>query len=215
MSRIFSVPRRRSNIVDLYADFVPSVTRYRVYYAANFDVAIPWTQIIECSPVGFFDDAVSRDKIETQNTSGKSVRIVFDPATFTITDASPFWLRVAHVVGAVETYLSPATLILPEAAHHGVGAVVIQGTAPAVAVGAALQIDLPRLMSDIRFVNDEGTGGTVMYVSTDNLNEVAIYPTADAGQTVLTLNGTESTLFVRGDSGTVAFSATCTLAFPK
>lgn len=213
MSRIFAVPRRRPSIVDLYANFVPGVDLYRVYYGANFDTVLPWTKIIECAPAGFFDPSVSRDKIETQNTNGRQVRIVFDPRTYGITDTTPFWLRVAQVVGVVETVLSPPTLILPEDAHHGVGVVIIAGTAP---VAAPLQLDLPRLMSDIRISNDDGAGGNYMTVATTSGGPAfAIYPAADVGPTPLTLNATESTLIVQGDTADVAFSATCTLSFPK
>ncbi len=212
MSRMFSVPRRRPGIVDLYANFVAGAELYRVYWATNFDVAVPWTQIVQCGPVGFFDDAVPRAKIEAQPTVGKYIRIVFDPRTYAITDTAPFWLRVATVTGGVET-LGEATLLLPEDAHHGVGVVVLAGTAP---VAAPLQIDLPRLMSDIRISNDDGAGGNFMTVGTTPGGPTfAVYPAADVGPTALTLNATEGTLIVQGDTADVAFTATCTLAFPK
>lgn len=211
MSRMFSVPRRRSGIVDLYANFVSGVEPYRVWYAANFDVALPWTKIIECTASGFFDDAVSRDKIEGQNTVGKHVRIVFDPRTYGITDTLPFWLMVSRVAGA-ETF-SPPTLILPEDAHHGVGVVILNGTAP---VAAQLQLDLPRLMSDIRITNDDGAGGNFMTVGTTLGGPTfTVWPTSDAGVTQLSLTATEGTLVVQGDTADVAFTATCTLSFPK
>lgn len=211
MSRMFSVPRRRLNFVDLYANFVAGADPYRVWYAANFDVALPWTKIIECNACGFVDPAVSRDMIESQQTNGKYVRIVFDPRTYGITDTVPFWLMVSRVVGA--EVFSPPTLILPEDAHHGVGIVILAGAAP---VAAPLQLDLPRLMSDIRISNDDGAAGNLMYVSTVPSGPVfTIWPTADVGVTALTLKATEGTLIVQADTADVAFTATCTLSFPK
>lgn len=214
--RLFSVPRRRPNLVDLMAVFNPNAEIYRVKWGANFDTT-PLTTIINSPNIGYYDDNIPRGTVEVQGVGGRLVRIVFDPATFSIPDDKPFWLTLAQVVGGAETAVSPPTLILPESAHHGVGVVVLAGSAPnGVSVANSLQIDLPRLMSDIRIVNKEGTGGHTLYVATTPGGpETAVLPLIDGGQTTLTLLGTESTLLVRGGGGAVAFSATLTAAFPK
>jgi hypothetical protein len=216
MSRIFSVPRRRPGIVDLYANFVYGVDLYRVWAAANFDTTPPWTKLIECTNIGFFDSNVSRDKIESQPTAGKSVRIVFNPQTFSLTDEIPIWLQVSQLVGMVETF-SPPTLLLPESMHHGVGIVTLSGSAPSgTTVTDSLQLDLPRLMSDFRFSNEDGTAGKLLYVATvPGGPEFAVNPSADVGATQLSLRATEGTLLVRGDGAAVNFTATCSMSFPK
>jgi hypothetical protein len=213
--RLFSVPRRRAHVVDILTPFVYGVDLYRIKWATNFDVAVP-TTIIDSSNIGYLDPAVPQVAQAAYPTSGRQVRIIFDPASFSIPPDVPIWLQLARVVGGAETDVSPMTLLLPENAHHGVGAVVIAGNAPSgTDVGDSLQIDLP-LMSDIRFDNHGATGDPFLYVATvPGGPEVAVPPTVDSGQVPLTLMGTESTLLVRGDSAIVAFSAVLTLAFPK
>ena len=213
MSRIFSVIRRRPSLVDIVTPFVYGVDLYRLKWAVNFDTAVP-TAFIDAPNIGYIDDAVDRNTLEVHQTRDM-VRIVFDPNTFSIPDNVACWLQLARVVGGLETIVSPPTLLLPDAAHHGVGVVVIAGTAPSgLSVANSLQIDLPRLMSDIRFVNMDS--GRVLYVATEPGGvEIAIHPSTSVGATSLTLQGTESTLLVRGDGAAVDFSAALTLSFPR
>ncbi len=215
MSRIFSCIRRRPALVDIIAPLSNGIDTYRLKWAANFDSAV-WTTIIDAPVLGFVDPAIDIRTLEVHQTS-RMARIVFDPATYSIPDGSAFWLKLVHVAGGAEGTSSPPTLLLPDDAHHGLGGVILKGTAPLAAdVSGSLQIDLPRVMSDIRFTNLEASGGTVLYVATEaNGAEQGVPPAADAGQITLTLNGTESSLLVRGAGGTVAFSAACTAAFPR
>lgn len=214
MSRQFSVIRRRPHLVDIVTPFVYGVDLYRLKTATNFDGA--FAQFLDATNVGFLDDAVDRNTLEVHQTTGM-VRITFDPRTYGLTDALPIWLELAHDIGGIETVISPPTLLLPDSAHHGLGAVVIAGNAPNGAdVGDSLQIDLPRLMSDIRITNHGAPGDPLLYVATEPGGaETAVAPAADSGQVTLTLMGTESSLLVRGDSALVAFSAVCTASFPR
>jgi len=214
MSRQFSVIRRRPNLVDIVTPFVYGVDLYRLKKATNFDGA--FAQFLDATNVGFCDEAVDRNTLEVHQTTGM-VRITFDPRTYGITDTLPLWLELAHDIGGIETVLSPPTLLLPDAAHHGVGAMIIAGNAPnGASIANSLQLDLPRLMSDIRITNHGAAGDPYLYVATEPGGaETAIAPAEDSGQVTLTLMGTESSLLVRGDAAIVAFSAVCTASFPR
>lgn len=202
--RLFSVNRRRPHIVDLYTPFVQGVDVYRLKWATNFDQA--FVTFLDSTNIGFIDDNVNRNVIETQPTSGTWVRIVFDPTTYNIPDDVSFWLQLARVVGVVETVGAP-TLILPDAALHGTGMVIISGSAPA----NPLQLDLPRRMEDFRFVNEDGMGGNTLYIGTEDGGPVmSVLPAV--GVQNLGFRGAQGTIYVSGD---VAFSASFTHAFPR
>lgn len=205
MNRLFSVRRRRPNIVDFYTPVVYGVDGYRIKWAANFDTA--FTTIITSTNVGFLDPNVNRNVIETQPTTGKDVRIVFDPASYTITDTDQFWLQFVPVTGGVEGTAGAPTLILPSSANHGVGIVVIAGTA---ASSAPIQLDLPMLMQDFRFRNEDTAND--LLIGTVEGGPVTTVP---PGETSLSLLGTQGSVYVQGDVGDVDFSASFTLAISR
>jgi len=208
MNRLFSVRRRRPNIVDIDTPKVYGVDGYRLKWATNFDGV--FTTILTSTNIGFLDEAVNRNVIDTQPVTDK-VRMVFNPATYAIPDAISFWLMFFPVIGGVEQTPGAATLVLPSSANHGIGDVVIAGTAPS---GAPLQLDLP-LMQDIRFVNESSGGGSanLLVATEDGGPQLAILPLI--GEQSLGLMGTQGTIYVQGDGANVAFSATLTLAFPR
>ena len=217
MNRTFSVIRRRPGIVDVLTPIVYGVSLYRLKWASNFDV-VPFTQFIDSTNVGFRDPSINPWTVELQQTGGQ-VRIVFNPTTYGITDTQSFWLELFQVDGlGVETQVSAPSLILPDSAHHGVGQVTIHGTAPAATSSAnSLQIDLPRLMSDFRIHDEDGSN--YLYVATEqNGAEEQLKP--DTFPQYSSFSSTQGSLWVRGatSSGTaaaVAFSAICTVAFPR
>jgi hypothetical protein len=191
--------------VDLYTPFVQGIDVYRLKWTTNFDQA--FVTFLDSTNIGFIDDNVNRNVIETQPTSGTWVRIVFDPTTYNIPDDVSFWLQLARVVGGLETVVGAPTLILPDAALHGTGMVVISGAAPA----NPLQLDLPRRMEDFRFVNEDGMGGNTLYIGTEDGGPVmSVLPAV--GVQNLGFRGAQGTIYVSGD---VAFSASFTHAFPR
>ena len=213
MLRTLSVVRRRANLVDTIVPFVYGVAAYRLKWQTNFDAA--YTQFIDSSNVGFLDPAVNQATLDVQQTQGR-VRIVFNPTTYSIPDASQFWLSLFHVAaGGAETQISAPSLVLPELSHHGIHQVTIQGEAPIGADSAhALQLDLPRQMHDFRIHNDEAPGGNIMYVSTvQDGPEAAIKPEPTTQFT--SLAAAQSTLWIRAGIGAVTFSAIFTTAAPK
>ncbi len=82
MNRIFKIGRRRTGIIDLYTPLTPGLDflGYRVKWAPNFDAA--FTTIINSSNVGYVDPNINLYTVESQPTTGKDVRIVFNPSSF-------------------------------------------------------------------------------------------------------------------------------------
>jgi hypothetical protein len=219
MNRLFGMIRRRPNYVDIQTPFAYGVTGYRLKWAANFDSG-SFTTFLTSSNVGYLDPGINPNVVDAQpmggtaSNGGRNIRIVFNPATFGITDTSSFWLQFAQVTGGSETLVGAPTLVLPDSANHGIGIVTIQGNAPSGAASAnSLQIDLPRLMQNFQITNNDGTN--TLYVSTEAGGpEVEVGPKLGfAGYQ--TLWGVQGSLWVRGGGGAVNFSATCTLANPR
>jgi hypothetical protein len=207
MNRLFSIRRRRPNIVDLDTPFIDGVDGYRIKWGANFDTA-SFTDIITSTNVGYIDPAVNRNVIETQPITGK-VRIVFNPATYSITDTTSFWLKFVPVTGGSEGTVGAPTLVLPDASHRGTNIVTIKGSAPSASV---LQLDLPGVMEDFRIVNEDTTNNLfVGTVAGDPM--ITIVP--KVGVQNIGFRGAQSSLYVQGNSSAVTFSATFTLAFPR
>jgi hypothetical protein len=211
MNRLFSVRRRRPNIVDIDTPKVYGVDGYRLKWDTNFDGAFA-TTFLTSTNVGFLDDAVNRNVIETQPVTDK-VRIVFNPATYSITDTLPFWLKFVQVIGGVEQTPGAPTLVLPDASHHGVGLVTIHGDAPSGAtVANSLQIDLPMLMQDFR-VHNESTARDLYLATEANGPEVMVPKSSDIQS--LSFLATQGSIYVRSLGGTATFSLSFTLAFPR
>lgn len=223
MNRLFAMPRRRPGIVDILTPFTYGA-QYRLKWAQNFDAS--FTTIITATNIGYIDPNINSYALDTQPLggftglagSGRNVRIVFNPTTFGITDTNAFWLQFVQVVGGVEQTPGAPTLVLPDSMNHGVGIVTIHGGSPAESSSASsLQLDLPRLVEEIRIQNEAALGGNNVYVATEaNGPETQIPPNISGAEEYTFLRGTQSSLWVRNDGGgTVNFSARFTLAFPR
>lgn len=219
MNRLFGIARRRANYVDLLTPFAYGVDGYRLKWATNFDAS--FTTFITSSNVGFVDPAINPYVIDAQPLggftgligSGRNIRIVFNPATYSIPDASSFWLQFVPVTAGVEGTAGAPTLVLSESAHHGIGMVTIEGTAPLGAASAnSIQLDLPRLCDDFRIHNEDGTNS--LFVSTEQGGaETQVKP--DPNEQFAQLRATQGSLWVRGGTGAVKFSARFTLGFTR
>jgi len=212
MKRSFSVIRRRPHIVDVLFPLTAGVQTYRLKWASNFDGS--FTQFLDSTNVGFLDPSINPAVVGSQPTAGRQVRVVFDPDTYSIPDAEPFWLQYWTVpFGGAEEQQSAAALILPDSSNHGVGIVTIHGTAPsAMDVSGSLQIDLPRMMQDIRIHNEDGTNS--LFVATEEGGAETKLGPGPVPQ-FANVFGTHASLWVRGGGATVDFSASFTAAFPK
>ncbi len=131
-----------------------------------------------------------------------------------INDNLSFWLQFAQVVSGVETLVSAPTLILPDSALKGQGNVTVAGIAPSGASStASLQLDLPFVAQNFQITNQDAAN--TLYVSTEAGGaEMAVGPKLGFPG-YQTIWGAQPSIWVRGGGGTVVFSATFTLAFPR
>ncbi len=217
MNRLFSVIRRRPNYIDVVTPFVYGSDGYRLKWATNFDGS--FSTVLTSTNIGFVDPNINPNVIDAQplggsaSNGGRNVRIVFNPATYGITDTSSFWLQFVRTVGGVEQTPGAPTLILPDSANHGVGIVTIHGNAPNAATSAgSLQIDLPRVMEDFHIHNEDGSNN--LFLSTEQSGaETQLRP--DTFSQFSQMRAAQGSIWVRGGGGVVAFSARMTLAFPR
>ena len=213
MIRTLSVIRRRPGIVDLRVPRIAGVEGYRLKAAANFDAA-PVT-FLTAPKFGFLDTAgVDQRKIEAQPSTAQ-VRIVFNPATYLLNDANHIWLTLFHVDGAgVETQASARTLLLPDDTQflsRGIGHVQLRGSAPAAAtVAGSLQLDLPRLMTDWRILNESGATAALVAFE-EGGPEFRLPPNATLPQ-FQTFTAQAGSVFIRGDGGAATLSIQATVA---
>ncbi|MFA5387355.1 MAG: hypothetical protein WC322_03075 [Candidatus Paceibacterota bacterium] len=207
MTREFSVIRRRPGILDIITPRRTGVDGYRIEWAANFDVA--FTTLVTSSINGYVDDSL-RDMAHAI-AAGNNVRIIVNPADHTITDTKPFWLRFVPVVGGVPGTPGNSGLILPDASGRAV--CVIAGNAPnAATITGSIQLDFPRLVEDLRIVNNGSNSLFVAPVDSDAEFEIK------SGGTQIpftNLRGAIPGIRVRGGGAVVAFQATFTLAFAR
>lgn len=207
MTRCFSIIRRRPNIIDLITPVVLGVDTYRLSWGSNFDVTP--VDFLDTPNTGYLDPKFF-DTPQTV-TPGNNVRMVFDPATFSIPDTSPIWLQLSHVVGGAAKVKSGRTLVLPR--YNETSVLGLAGTAASAAdLSGSIQIDFPRLVTDLRVHNQHATAALLLAFDAGG-PEITV-GAAPTMQTI-SLTGTQGSLFVRGDGADVPFSATCTFAFVR
>jgi hypothetical protein len=208
MQRDFSVIRRRPNLLDVVIPINVKVDAYRLEWATNFDQS--YTTILTSSRFGHVDDSL-RNMVHALVDSNK-VRIIFDPANYSITDSKAFWMRLVPVTGVIDGTPSAGGMILPDGG--GYKAVIVAGSAPSGAtVASSLRLDFPRLVEDLRIVNLDGTNS--LFVA-DEIGGSEYEVKGGASSNIFSnLRGCTDSLLVRGAGGAVKFSATCTLAYPR
>lgn len=207
--RDFTVIRRRPNYLDIITPKRVNVAGYRLQAATNFDAS--FTTILT-APIssGYLDPAINPTMISGINANDQ-IRIVFNPNTFTgtagIVDSKQFWLRFVPVDFSGSAGTAGARgLIVTDGERIGNSRMVIAGTAPqGAAVANSLQLDLPCAGQDFHIKNQEASGGRALWVSiVPNGPEIQVSPQ----ETMKAYDGMISSLFVRGEGGTVSFSAT-------
>jgi hypothetical protein len=191
------------------------VDGFRLQWATNFDAS--FTTMFTAPNTGYVDPAINLATATAQNLGsnafGPSVRVIFDPATYSITDTKSFWVRFVPVTGGSAGTPGAPTLLLPASSNHGLGVNVIHGSAPsAVDSTGSLQLDLPRLMQDFRIHNEDGANS--LYVSTEQ-NGAEVQLKTGATEQMTSFSGTQGSIWVRGSGGAVTFSATFTTAYTR
>lgn len=216
MSRDFTVVRRRPNFLDMLTPKRVGVAGYRIQAAANFDGS--FTTILT-APIssGYLDPSINPAVLHVTNNARDSIRIVFNPDTFTgvagISDALHFWLRFVPVdfSGAAGTPGNPA-LVVTDSEHYGTSRIMIRGTAPnGAAVANSLQLDLPFTTQDLYIKNEQASAGTALFIANmPGGSEQQI----SAQETSTIFHGPIDTLLVRGAGTSVTFSASFTNYLP-
>lgn len=209
--RDFSIVRRRPNLVDLITPRRVGVKGYRLEAATNFDGSFSTILTADIGS-GYLDKNVNPAKLHSINNPNH-IRIVFDPATFSLTDDQHIWLRFVPVdfAGSAGTAGAPG-LLLPDDMLRATTRIIIAGTAPnGATVANSLVLALPYRMKDMVIRNNQPTAGTTLFVATEiggSERQVAPQETAHL------LEGAQGCLLVRGGGGTVAFSADFTHYLP-
>jgi len=204
MQRVISCLRRRNHYMDVLVPWDPTAAIYRLKWAPNFDQV--FNGFLDAPPTGYLDVSISPKVVDVQNI-GDRVRLIFDPTTFGIPDDAPFWIQFfTEPPGGPEVQVSAATLVLPDAQHHGYTDVFLSGVAPAaVDVATALQLDLPRLMRDVKVHNK--SGATSLFLATSPTGPEFELQAPIATPQLQTFASPVGSLWVRGAGGPAAFSA--------
>lgn len=214
MNRTLTVSRRRAGIVDTYVPKVYGVAGYRLKAATNFDAA--FATIFTSTNVGFVGDGVDQRVLESQPVNGR-VRMVWNPTDYSLDDTQPIWVKLYHVDGGgAETQVSACTLIVPDETQflsRGAGHLMLRGTAPNAAdVGGSLQLDLPRLQTDWRILNENST--TAAFVAFEPGGpENALLPNSYTPQLV-SFKANSASVWVRGGGAPVILSIHATNSNP-
>ncbi len=223
VNREFTVFRRRANLVDILTPKREGVQGYRLKAALNFDLTFQTILTADISS-GYLDPVALQSGVINRVTLGAApgtghVRIVFDPDTFSVphpaslNDTEHMWLQFFPVdFSGSEGVPGARTLILPDDEMKAQGRVIIQGTAPTgVSVANSIRLDLPYRMRNMVIRNNEAAGGTELMVATAEGGPEATVAPQDE---IEFFEGSTGVLLVRGDGGTVDFSATMTHYLP-
>lgn len=209
--RDFTVVRRRPNFVDLLIPKKANVQGYRLLAASNFDGTFSTLLTADISS-GYLDPKVNPNLLHAVNATDR-IRVVFDPASFSLTDSDHFWLKYQPIdfSGTPGTAGAPS-LILPDDELRATIRVLISGTAPsAVNVASSLVLNLPYRMQDVEVRNNEASGGRTLFLAT---SEGGAERQVAPQETALFRDGAQGCLLVRGGGGTVSFSADFTHYLP-
>lgn len=211
--RLFSVLRRKSSLLDFIIPMRPyaeGVGGYR--FKTDTDPGGMFATTAFDSPIsGFVDPEVAGPQHVIQ--PGNNARIIIDPSKHGIDDNYAFWVKMFFLdyAGAEMSNPAPsaATLVLPP--FVGPEQSGFSGTAPSgVALANSLRIDLPRSMENFRIRNlDDADDLMVAYQ--EGGPEVTIPPGVESSE----IYGLVSSIWVRGDSANVEFTAQFVYANPR
>lgn len=215
MNRTLTVNRRRKGIVDTYVPKVYGVVGYRLKAATNFDGV--YNTILTSTNVGFVGPGVDQRVIESQPLGGK-VRFVWNPTDYALDDNQHLWVKLYHVdAAAVETQVSAPTLIFPDDVqflHRGAGHLLLRGTAPSAAsVAGSLQLDLPRLQTDWRILNENTTTGA--FVAFEEGGPEYYLPPNSTVPQFTSFSANSASVWIRGNGAAVTLSLHSTNTNPR
>jgi len=207
-ARLFSILRRKPGLIDFVTPALAASTGV-VGYRLKTDTSPTGsfsTTVITAPRNGYLDPALAG--VHSVIQPGDNVRIVLKPGDFGLSDTAAFWLKLFYVDASNAELGSPApsaaTLVLPP--YTGQSVTGFSATAPL----SSTQIDLPRAMENFRVSNLDNSKD-LMIITQDGGPEI----TVAAGKDFVNYNGIVSSIWVRGNGGTVNFSATFSYANPR
>lgn len=178
---------RRPHMIDVLIPRVMGVDGYRLKWGTTFG-GVPLT-FLTCSNVGFRDENINPYLVDVQSIEN-SVRIVFDPATYSIPEDVSFWMQFVPVTTGVEGVPGAMTLVLP--ANPRTALVVVSGTPT-----GTQQIDLPYLQ------NMQVLASSGVSIGTEPGGALIPIPSGTGFQSLGFL-GLQGTIFVSGGAFTLA-----------
>jgi len=210
--RRFSILRRKAGLIDLITPIRPEsegVASYRL--KKDTDPFGSFTNVVLTAPItGLIDPTVAGKHHVIQ--PGENVRMLFNPANYTLSDAA-FWVRLFYVNASNVELGSPApgaaTLVLPPF----VGPIQTGFTATATVkadLANSTQLDLPRAMESIKILNLDGTNP--LFVAFDAGGPEMEIP---FGKELTGFVGASGQMFVRSTGAGVKFTTTFTYATPR
>ena len=219
-TRLFSILRRKSDIIDFITPLQPDsagVVGYSLRTNLSFDPNDAFSTTILTSTQYGFEDPSTKGKNVIQ--PGNNVRIVFDPTNYGLTDAY-FWLKLVFMdsISPAHDLTTPApsaaTLVLPP--YVGNEQAGFSGTAPAgTDISESLRIDLPRVMDNVRIRNlgaavgggfssgsfDSVSSTPIIYVAYQEFGpEIAVPPGIES----IGFCGLVSSIWIRADGATAS-----------
>jgi hypothetical protein len=203
MARIFSVYRRKNNLVDLNWPIEPGIASYKMYFSANFDTAMP-TQFDTVPLTGKQSLTVLNNGFTDNQFRGKT-RFLFNPddyASSGLDDTKPIYVSLVPVnFAGVSGTASSLHLILPYSPEPN-RALILNGNAPSP---GPLEIQLPMLVHNMIFTNlDAGNTLNVSFEPTGPAYEVG--PLATTSSIYPSTYPNASQLFIAGAGGSVAIN---------
>jgi hypothetical protein len=214
--RLFSILRRKPGFVHFVTPILDSVStgvaKYRLYTDSSPDFPSP-TAVVTVTSNGLVDPAVAG---QTPIIPGNNVSIIMKPSNYGLPDSAFFWLKLVYVDSGGSDMTSPApsapTLVLPPFVGNEQSG--FNATAPSEStIADSLRIDLPRQMSNFRIRNLSTT--IDLYVAFQDGGPEIVVPGQASSQESVGFDGLVSSIWVRGSSGSPAFSTQFTYANPR
>lgn len=173
---------------------------------SNFDALVP--AITMAVPLQDYVDPSFTDqerKAIHYVSNRDHLRVTFKPSSFSLDGTKTLWMRRIVRINGIDSVEPERYMLAP---RQGVArpTYILSGTAPALALGDALQLELPAGMNS---VNISVTSGSNLGVTFDKGAEQVVV----AGVPEQVIVGTVSTLFLRGIGGASVFDIVMSKAY--
>ncbi len=203
MTRSITLHRRRPNLVDLTLQVRPGITSYKFQSASNFDASFTTFANI---PASGYASSTAITGFGSEQAYRGLTRFIFNPADYSITDTSPFFVRIIPAINGVDEPTEAIHMVLPYSSSPD-RPVILTGSAPSAgSLSGSLEIQLPGQCRGLEIQNNDA--GNDMYVAFEPGGPEHRVPAIATTFTVFTtIVPVFTQLFVRGSGGAVPFNA--------